>query len=616
MNVMNVRKLSLTGFLFVAFAVFGLVSQAQASKWGMEFEFFSDTSEKAFDVVATPDGGSVVVGEYYGHAGTYDRAYAAKINKCGEVILKKWYFYDYSYQHAGFYSVDRARGDTQFYYATGSIYYPSKRRLFLVKLDSNLDVVWSRDVHSGGSYFSGNAVAAIGTDNDANADGGCTVVYSKLRPGSTTDQDLWVIKFDENGNDFPQYLYGAQHNTDVYEMVSKEMIQTVDTSGNPDGYIGVCYHGYGTHPNWGACVEIIRTDLAFNLVNGWGSTGQGGTLLNLDDQAYDVPWEIQQTSSGDFIIVGVREKREIRVIRLDRNGVVTWAKRYCDGTYCPPGNDPWLGNYLEPSVAEIGVGTGNHGFVVTGSRGCYNSTSPSRTWTDAWIFKVDPDNGACLWANRFGYLSDYDPVNPVGTNMDDRFLGVDASIDPNIDASIRGVVTSGLTRGWGQPTDPYRNLIAMVDGDGNCCSCDTYYESTECVVTNEEFSVYPAEMHREVVTYDVVAINPYVVDLDPACEFWPCCSDYDNDGISDPVDNCCATYNPGQRDTDSDGYGNMCDCDVNNSDVVDASDMAVLLLDWDSTGPDLNTDFNGDEIVNSSDVAILLNRWHDTVPFE
>ena len=68
-------------------------------------------------------------------------------------------------------------------------------------------------------------------------------------------------------------------------------------------------------------------------------------------------------------------------------------------------------------------------------------------------------------------------------------------------------------------------------------------------------------------------------------------NDLDDDGVNDKIDNCIpwsdfpsdrdAAYNPrthgsGQPDTDKDGFGNRCDCDFNNDDVVDLADVGFL----------------------------------------
>jgi len=37
------------------------------------------------------------------------------------------------------------------------------------------------------------------------------------------------------------------------------------------------------------------------------------------------------------------------------------------------------------------------------------------------------------------------------------------------------------------------------------------------------------------------------------------CIDSDGDGVNDDPDNCAATYNPSQPDSDGDGTGNTCD---------------------------------------------------------
>ena len=46
----------------------------------------------------------------------------------------------------------------------------------------------------------------------------------------------------------------------------------------------------------------------------------------------------------------------------------------------------------------------------------------------------------------------------------------------------------------------------------------------------------------------------------------------DGDGIGDACDNCTLVSNADQRDTDADGYGNMCDADFNGDGVVNVTD--------------------------------------------
>ena len=52
--------------------------------------------------------------------------------------------------------------------------------------------------------------------------------------------------------------------------------------------------------------------------------------------------------------------------------------------------------------------------------------------------------------------------------------------------------------------------------------------------------------------------------------------DTDGDGIVDPKDNCKATANPLQQDANADGYGNICDADINNSGTVTTADFGLL----------------------------------------
>jgi hypothetical protein len=80
-------------------------------------------------------------------------------------------------------------------------------------------------------------------------------------------------------------------------------------------------------------------------------------------------------------------------------------------------------------------------------------------------------------------------------------------------------------------------------------------------------------------------------------------ADTDADGIADRRDNCQQVANPDQRDSDHDGYGNLCDGDLNNDGKTDGADLKVFNLRYKTS--DADADFNGDGIVNTLDLSIL-----------
>ena len=59
------------------------------------------------------------------------------------------------------------------------------------------------------------------------------------------------------------------------------------------------------------------------------------------------------------------------------------------------------------------------------------------------------------------------------------------------------------------------------------------------------------------------------------------------DGVPDAVDNCYLTFTADecQMDSDQDMYGNICDCDVDNNDVVAGGDLNIFLGRWGQEVP-------------------------------
>ncbi|MDH3590165.1 MAG: hypothetical protein OEQ74_12255, partial [Gammaproteobacteria bacterium] len=92
--------------------------------------------------------------------------------------------------------------------------------------------------------------------------------------------------------------------------------------------------------------------------------------------------------------------------------------------------------------------------------------------------------------------------------------------------------------------------------------------------------------------------------------------DTDADGVSDTLDNCLATQNgpetvaetgPSQRDTDADGFGNMCDADLNNDCMIDFHDLGIMRIVFGAT--DENADFNGDGAVDFIDLGLMAGMF-------
>jgi hypothetical protein len=95
-------------------------------------------------------------------------------------------------------------------------------------------------------------------------------------------------------------------------------------------------------------------------------------------------------------------------------------------------------------------------------------------------------------------------------------------------------------------------------------------------------------------------------------------TDTDDDGVPDVGDNCTLvangpnTYPAGspliQRDTNGDGFGNICDADFNGNGVVDPADFSLLKsLFGSATSP--NQDLNGNGVVDPGDFSLTKSLF-------
>lgn len=95
-------------------------------------------------------------------------------------------------------------------------------------------------------------------------------------------------------------------------------------------------------------------------------------------------------------------------------------------------------------------------------------------------------------------------------------------------------------------------------------------------------------------------------------------NDQDNDGVIDVEDNCLMIANLNQEDSDHDGYGNTCDGDFNNDNVVNDNDLNLLRLGIGAHLGDLNyqaqIDSNSDGVINLSDISYFASQYYNTLP--
>ena len=114
------------------------------------------------------------------------------------------------------------------------------------------------------------------------------------------------------------------------------------------------------------------------------------------------------------------------------------------------------------------------------------------------------------------------------------------------------------------------------------------------------------------------AVETFLYDVDDISFSYTADVDIDTDGVFDNTDNCTLkpngpnTFPVGdsriQLDTDGDGYGNLCDGDLNNDGSTNTLDLNLYKqVHRTSVGDanyDVDADFNGDGQINTLDLNI------------
>ena len=77
----------------------------------------------------------------------------------------------------------------------------------------------------------------------------------------------------------------------------------------------------------------------------------------------------------------------------------------------------------------------------------------------------------------------------------------------------------------------------------------------------------------------------------------------EGDGVADAINNCTLAANADQRDTNADGFGNICDPYLDNNGIVNFVDISLWAASF-NTATTGDADLNGDGFANSIDYSI------------
>ena len=213
--------------------------------------------------------------------------------------------------------------------------------VWLIKTDENGNEQWNK-TYGGPDWDIGNSL-------EQTPDGGYILIGLTKSFGAGSF-DVWMIKADSDGNEEWNKTYGG---TDYDEGLTVHL--TTDS-----GYIivGLTY-SFGKEEAW-----VIKTDSGGN--EEWNTTSPTWNVYEYRPGG--------QTEDGGFIITGeiyhsYNQSFDAFLMKLDANGNVEWNKTYGGVEY----DEGW-------AVRQ----TNDSGFIITGATKSYSASS-----YDVWLIKTD-----------------------------------------------------------------------------------------------------------------------------------------------------------------------------------------------------------------------------------
>jgi len=288
--------------------------------------------------------------------------------------------------------------------------------------------------------------------------------------GSEFDDDYWVLRIDENGNQQSDQTYGGG-----YGDVLTSIVTTTDG--------GFLLGGHSRSPASGNKTAPSRDFFQGSASDYWlvkiGPSGSIQWDQSYGGDFYDNLTDVAPTSDGGYLLVGYsnsshqygnktavnRGSYDFWVVSIDTGGAIRWQQ-----TYGGSGND----------LASVVLRTTDGGYLIGGSSGSGtngNKTAMNRGGTDYWIVKMDA-NGNTQWDQSYGGIQD-DSLGSILAVSDGGYILVGKSnsgADGNKSTPSLGAVDgwvvkidAGGSKQWdrsfgGTTNDSFASALITSDG--------------------------------------------------------------------------------------------------------------------------------------------------------
>jgi hypothetical protein len=377
-------------YLFSIALLFSCYAHAQIT---FHKVYSSQVEQSCKDVMATSDGGYLLVGETRTvYAGDSD-VYIVKTDAQGNILWTK----QYGGTHPDYPNNIVATTDGNFLVVGFTESYGAGAMdIWLLKIDPSGNLLWQKTYGTSGDDE--------GKEIISTSDGNYMIVgHTNYSPGNS-NEDAFLKKIDPSGNELWTKYYGGT----LYE-TGHSVKQCSD-----GGYI---FTGQTTSTGTPGDTYLVRTDANGNSLwtktYGGSNNDEGKFVLANSDGTFTISAETNSNAQADS---------NVQVMKVDANGSVIWSKIY-------GGTDKDVAKTIRP--------TSDGGYIEAAITRSFGLINP-----DMWIIRLNT-NGDTLWTRHYGSW-DHDHCYAAKQTSDGGFIVAGHQEDPNGVEHIQLVKTNSI----------------------------------------------------------------------------------------------------------------------------------------------------------------------------